>query len=34
MTLWPPSAEKDLVDETTAREVGETDSGRKGGIHE
>jgi hypothetical protein len=28
------SAEKDLMDETTAREVGETDSGREGGIHD
>jgi hypothetical protein len=33
MTLRPPSAEEDLMDETTAREIGESDSGRKGGIH-
>ena len=34
MTLRPLSAEEDLVDETTAREIGETDSGRKGDIHD
>ena len=33
MALWPPSAEEDLMDETTAREIGESNSGRKGGIH-
>jgi hypothetical protein len=34
MTLWPPSAEEDLMDETTARGIGESNSGRKGDIHD
>ncbi len=34
MTLWPPSAEEELMGETTAREIGESDSGRKGDIHD
>ena len=34
MTLWPPSAMEDLMDQTTAREIGESDSGRKGDIHD
>jgi len=33
VTLWP-SAEEELMDETTVREVGEGTSGRKGDIHD
>jgi hypothetical protein len=33
MTLWPPSAEEDLMDETTACETGGSNSGRRDGIH-
>ena len=34
MTLWPPSAEEDLMDEATSREPGESNSSRKGDIHD
>ena len=33
-TLWPPSAEEDLMDEAPPRGIGESESGRKGGIHD
>ena len=33
MTLWPPFTEEDLMDETTAPETSESNSGRRDGIH-